>query len=165
MVKKLLTFILVLFFSSTQAITLEEYNELARKDLRFYGLLSCLYEYLPKKTYTREDEIPTYYENNIEDMLRKAANLYGLSWGRHTVYQNEDTLEVLYNPYTETERFIKNLSYRYLKINKMNKDTNPVVRCLNAYESDEFKSFIRSLDMYISYIDFDRINEAEVSSE
>lgn len=143
------------------AATKSEIIEEARSQMSQYGLLSCLYKYLPehdpkkRNRFNAFDEHPAVFEYDIVDMLRKATWLYGAQWGGYDIYQNEDTLEVIYNPYNEVRIFIESLSERlYLNVEHKN-DVNPVLKCLAAYETSEFENFVKSLDIYINYDHFD----------
>lgn len=137
-------------FLTTRDNQLEE-KEYARLSMSYYGFFQCIvnsYEYLNSKELSK-----------IEHDLMLAANRYSMfNRGMYSIEQNEETLENIYDPYKETKDFITALSYDNLEKKKLDKNFNPILRCLYAFESREYKKFIHSLD---HYIDISSINDQE----
>ncbi|MFJ4606695.1 hypothetical protein [Pseudomonas atacamensis] len=70
--------------------------------------------------------------------------------GLHSILQDEDTLQVLHDPYKETLSYI---SAAYQQTPSRSKHSNEKVvflACLKIYNSEAFNRFIKTQDAYIS---------------
>jgi hypothetical protein len=109
----------------------------ARQTLKNYGLSHCLLAPFNEQSALRKD-------------IALAASAYSLMGkGMHTVLQNEDTLQVLHDPYEETKNHVF-AAYHQTSANSKYSDEKMVLHaCLQVYNSEAFDCFIRAQDAYI----------------
>lgn len=148
--KRLFTVLCISLSLFSYSMTRDEFTEETRNQMGRFGLFTCIGRYLPKKEYEK-DQLPTYYGEDIHEMIRKGMQSYGLFGGRYDIVQNEDTLAIIYNPYDAVYEYIVGLSYKKVKNLKLDMTYNPLVACMHAYDSKEYKDFIKSMDIYIDY--------------
>lgn len=123
----------------------------ARKSMAYYGLFNCI-------SYSYEDLNEKELSKLENDIMLSSTRYSMFNRGMYQIMQNQETLEDIYNPYKETVEFIISLSYKILRQKKLDESFNPIFRCLSAFESNEYKNFIKSIDRYI---DISSINDLE----
>ena len=120
------------------ALADETHIEQARQTLKIYGLGHCILK-------------PFNERSALEKDIALSANAYSfMGNGLHSILQNEDTLQVLHDPYKETLSYI---SAAYEQTPSRSKHSNEKVvflACLKIYNSEAFKRFIKTQDAYIS---------------
>ncbi|MGN4048868.1 hypothetical protein [Pseudomonas sp. SM4] len=122
---------------SSQALADENHTDQARQTLKNYGLSHCLLAPFNEQSALRKD-------------IALAAGAYSfMGKGMHTVLQNEDTLQVLHDPYEETRNHVS-AAYDLTSANSKYSDEKMVFHaCLQVYNSEAFERFIRAQDAYI----------------
>lgn len=110
--------------------------ETAQQMLKDYALVTCL-----KKIETKES-------NLTEDLGRSIGALHFMGQGKHQIQQNEDTFEVIHDPYQATATFLRMRS-EVLKGYMKNGELSESLGCIRAYNSVEFSEFIVTQDEYI----------------
>ncbi|MFJ2361830.1 hypothetical protein [Pseudomonas fluorescens] len=76
------------------ALADETHIEQARQSLKNYGLSHCILK-------------PFNERSALEKDIALSANAYSfMGKGMHTILQNEDTLQVLHDPYKETRNYV-----------------------------------------------------------
>ncbi len=119
----------------------------ARLQMKIHGLMACLNENTQRKQHTVDNESPlTYDKNDISDILAKAAQATGLQWGRYRILQDQETFDIIYNPYNEVSDYFISLSHLLAKEKKI---FNPAIGCMYAYETENYQKFIEAMDIYI----------------
>ncbi|MFJ4251304.1 hypothetical protein [Pseudomonas sp. NPDC089741] len=113
------------------------HTDQARQSLKNYGLSHCLLAPFNEQSALRKD-------------IALAAVAYSfMGKGMHTVLQNEDTLQVLHDPYNETRNHVS-AAYAQTSAGSKYSDEKMVFHaCLQVYNSEAFDRFIRAQDAYI----------------
>ncbi|MEO3726428.1 hypothetical protein ABHN98_17930 [Pseudomonas syringae] len=123
---------------SLHAFAGEEHTEQARQNLKNYGLSRCILA-------------PFKERSALEKDIGLSAGAYSfMGKGLHTAVQNEDTLQVVHDPYKETENYVL---AAYDQTPSASQHSNRKVvfyACLEVYNSHAFDSFIKTQDAYIS---------------
>ncbi len=119
-----------------------EYTIEARNKLKIYGFSHCIYEQF-------KDDVNSTTNIVFSDLLIAGSSYHLMGTGMHTIKQNEETLEVIHDPYKETERYFTKI-YPSIK-GKSKRTGKPVVflNCFKIYNSKKFNDFIKKQDMYI----------------
>ncbi|WP_339514359.1 hypothetical protein [Pseudomonas sp. RL_15y_Pfl2_60] len=111
----------------------------ARTQLKNYGLANCIVEQFKGKSDIRSD-------------INLAIGAYSpIGAGKYIIKQNEDTLEIIYNPYVETKKFVLDAYKKAHAIFKSSGEQNVFHSCLEIYNSDAFDQFIKAQDKYLSH--------------
>jgi hypothetical protein len=109
----------------------------ARISLKNYGLANCISNQFKN-------------QSDIKSDIGLAIGAYSaMGRGQHAILQNEDTLEVIHDPYAETEKYMKDA---YMKTSSTSKQSGKNVvfySCLEIYNSPAFEAFIESQDQYL----------------
>lgn len=109
----------------------------ARQSLKNYGLAHCLAERFTEPSAMRQD-------------VGHALGMYGvLGAGRYDVQQNEDTLEILHDPYTATSDYVAAAYEHASGRSQYRRDKVVLHACLEVYNSRAFDAFIQTQDRYI----------------
>ncbi|MDD1137220.1 hypothetical protein M5G22_06600 [Pseudomonas sp. TNT2022 ID233] len=123
---------------SLHAFAGEEHTEQARQNLKNYGLSRCILA-------------PFKERSALEKDIGLSAGAYSfMGKGLHTAVQNEDTLQVVHDPYKETENYVL---AAYDQTPSASQHSNRKVvfyACLEVYNSHAFDSVIKTQDAYIS---------------
>jgi hypothetical protein len=87
----------------------------------------------------------------LEKDIGLSAGAYSfMGKGMHTVLQNEDTLQVLHDPYKETRNYVYAAYEQTPSISKHSKSNVVFYGCLEVYNSEAFDRFIKTQDRYIA---------------
>lgn len=108
----------------------------ARQTLKDYGLLGCL---------LNVDKNDSLLRINLQKLISEFS-LFGN--GKYILDQNEDTLEVIYNPYKSVYDYFDQNKKPYLSLNFEVGEIQSGA-CFRVYHSDEYQKFIDSQDPYI----------------
>lgn len=113
-------------------------NDDARQSLKNYGLTRCLLEALPDQpSVLRED-------------LASASHAYHfMGKGAHQILQDEDTMDILHDPYQDTRNFVADRYAADDSPMKVGNGNSAFHACLAIYNSTEFDQFIRGQDAYL----------------
>lgn len=132
-----------IFFSlclicSMHAVSGENHIAQARQMLKNYGLSHCI--------------LKPFKENSaLEKDIGLSAGAYSfMGKGMHSVLQNEDTLQVLHDPYKETRNYVYAAYKQTPSISKHSNSNVVFYGCLEVYNSEAFDGFIKTQDAYIS---------------
>jgi hypothetical protein len=131
--------IICLFSLLSPYLTLadETHIEQARQTLKNYGLSHCILK-------------PFNERSALEKDIALSANAYSvMGKGMHSILQNEDTLQVLHDPYKETRNYVLAAYEQTPSNSKYSNEKVVFLACLKVYNSDAFNSFINSQDGYI----------------
>ncbi|WP_223520039.1 type VI secretion system amidase immunity protein Tai4 [Pseudomonas sp. GL-B-19] len=129
--------VLALLLVSGQAISAEINIDKARETLKNYGLANCISSQFKN-------------ESEIKSDIGLAIGAYSsMSKGQHLIIQNEDTLEVTYDPYAETEKYMRNAYAHTSSLSKHSNKKMVFYGCLEVYNSREFDAFIQSQDQFL----------------
>ncbi|TMU79852.1 hypothetical protein FGA82_12540 [Pseudomonas fluorescens] len=119
------------------ALADETHIEQARQTLKNYGLSHCILK-------------PFNERSALEKDIALSANAYSfMGKGMHTTLQNEDTLQVLHDPYKETRNYVLTAYEQTPSNSKYSNEKVVFLACLKVYNSEAFNSFINSQDAYI----------------
>jgi hypothetical protein len=119
------------------ALADETHIEQARQTLKNYGLSHCILK-------------PFNERSALEKDIALSANAYSvMGKGMHSILQNEDTLQVLHDPYKETRNYVLAAYEQTPSNSKYSNEKVVFLACLKVYNSDAFNSFINSQDGYI----------------
>ncbi|WP_417662981.1 hypothetical protein [Pseudomonas sp.] len=111
----------------------------ARIQLKNYGLANCIVGQFKS-------------DSDVKSDINLAIGAYSpMGAGKYIIEQNEDTLEIIYNPYIETKKFVLSAYKKTRSIFKSSGDQNVFHSCLQIYNSDEFDQFIKAQDKYLSH--------------
>ncbi|MBK5378150.1 hypothetical protein JFT81_26380 [Pseudomonas sp. TH43] len=132
----LIIFLLCLV-SSALALSDETHTEQARQTLKNYGLSHCILKSFNEDSALKKD-------------IELSAGTYSfMGRGLHTVLQNEDTLQVLHDPFKDTRNHVSK-AFNLTAANSKYSDEKMVFHaCLQVYNSEAFDRFIRTQDAYI----------------
>ncbi|MBF6036098.1 hypothetical protein H8F23_22845 [Pseudomonas sp. P155] len=120
------------------ALADETHIEQARQTLKNYGLSHCILK-------------PFKERSALEKDIALSANAYSfMGKGMHTILQNEDTLQVLHDPYEETRNYVLTAYEQTPSNSKYSNEKVVFPGCLQVYNSEAFNSFIKTQDAYIS---------------
>ena len=72
-----------------------------------------------------------------------------VSFCGHAILQNEDTLEVIHDPYVETEKYVADAYAKTSSTSKQSGKNIVFYSCLEIYNSPAFDAFIKSQDQYL----------------
>ena len=72
-----------------------------------------------------------------------------VSFCGHAILQNEDTLEVIHDPYVETEKYVADAYAKTSSTSKQSGKNIVFYSCLEIYNSPAFDAFINSQDQYL----------------
>lgn len=123
---------------SLHAFAGEDHTEQARQNLKNYGLSHCILA-------------PFKEQSALEKDIKLSAGAYSfMGKGLHTVVQNEDTLQVVHDPYRETEDYILTAYDQTPSASQHSNRKVVFYACLEVYNSQAFDSFIKTQDAYIS---------------
>ncbi|MBU0525588.1 MULTISPECIES: hypothetical protein [Pseudomonas fluorescens group] len=116
----------------------EQHTEEARQSLKNYGLSHCILK-------------PFNEKSALEKDIGLTAGAFSfMGKGMHTILQNEDTLQVLHDPYKETTDYILT-AYNQTSSNSKHLNQKMVFYgCLEVYNSVAFDRFIKTQDRFIS---------------
>ncbi|MFJ2484070.1 hypothetical protein ACIOWE_27845 [Pseudomonas sp. NPDC087598] len=110
----------------------------ARISLKNYGLANCISDQFKNKS-------------DIKSDIGLAIGAYSaMGRGQHAISQDEDTLEVIHDPYAETEKFMTDAYAKASSTSKQSGKNVVFYSCLEIYNSPAFEAFIKSQDAYIS---------------
>jgi hypothetical protein len=123
---------------SMQAPAGENHITQARQMLKNYGLSQCILA-------------PFNERSALEKDIELSAAAYSfMGNGMHAIRQNEDTLQVLHDPYKATRDYVF-AAYAKTPSNSKHSNTKVVFHgCLAVYNSEAFDSFINTQDAYIA---------------
>ncbi|MBC8996437.1 hypothetical protein IAI51_07860 [Pseudomonas sp. N40(2020)] len=124
--------------ASSLALSDEKNADQARLMLKNYGLSHCI--------------LKPFKENSaLEKDIGLSAGAYSfMGKGMHSVLQNEDTLQVLHDPYKETRNYVYAAYEQTPSISKHSNSNVVFYACLEVYNSEAFDSFIKTQDRYIA---------------
>ncbi|MBK5532629.1 hypothetical protein JFT91_08395 [Pseudomonas sp. TH08] len=122
---------------SMHAVSGESHRAQARQTLKNYGLSHCILKSFNEDSALKKD-------------IELSAGTYSfMGRGLHTVLQNEDTLQVLHDPYKDTRNHVSK-AFNLTAANSKYSDEKMVFHaCLQVYNSEAFDRFIRTQDAYI----------------
>ncbi|ANH96249.1 hypothetical protein A8L59_02280 [Pseudomonas koreensis] len=124
--------------SSALALSDEKHTEQARQTLKNYGLSHCILKSFNEDSALKKD-------------IGLSAGAYSfMGKGMHTVVQNEDTLQVLHDPYKETRNYVYAAYEQTPSISKHSKSNVVFYGCMEVYNSESFDRFIKTQDAYIA---------------
>ena len=133
----LIIFLLCLV-SSALALSDEKHTEQARQTLKNYGLSHCILNSFNEDSALKKD-------------IGLSAGAYSfMGKGLHTVVQNEDTLQVLHDPYRETRNHVLEAYDQTASSSKYSNSKVVFHGCLEVYNSEAFDRFIKTQDPYIA---------------
>ncbi|MDI2143011.1 MULTISPECIES: hypothetical protein [unclassified Pseudomonas] len=136
MYRRIIFFLCLL--GSWHAFADEKHTEQARQNLKNYGLSHCILA-------------PFKEQSALEKDIGLSAGAYSfMGKGLHTVVQNEDTLEVVHDPYKETENYVLAAYDQTSSANQLSNRKAVFYACLEVYNSQAFDSFIKTQDAYVS---------------
>jgi hypothetical protein len=122
------------------ALADETHIEQARETLKNYGLSHCILK-------------PFNEHSALEKDIALSANAYSLMGkGMHSILQNEDTLQVLHDPYKETRNYVLTAYEETPSNSKYSNEKVVFLACLKVYNSEAFSRFIKTQDAYIPSI-------------
>ena len=122
------------------ALADETHIEQARQTLKNYGLSHCILK-------------PFNEHSLLEKDIALSANAYTFTGkGMHTILQNEDTLQVLHDPYKETRNYVLTAYEQIPSNSKYSNEKVVFLACLKVYNSEAFSRFIKTQDAYIPSI-------------
>ncbi|MFT6465259.1 hypothetical protein [Pseudomonas sp. NyZ704] len=113
-------------------------NDDARQSLKNYGLTRCLLEALPDQPSVLREDLAS---------ARRAYHFMGK--GAHQILQDEDTMDILHDPYQETRNFVADRYVADGSPMKAGSGNSAFHACLTIYNSAEFDQFIRGQDAYL----------------
>lgn len=138
-IKKLIAVFIALVLFSSWAAGKERANQKinqARQKLKDYGLMACL--------------IHIDADNALaKDLMRAKHSLSFAGLGSHGIVQDEVTLEVLNNPYTDTSAFIIQQAKRHIGTLKSGAKSLSH-GCFKVYHSKQYRDFIAAQDALIT---------------
>ncbi|AZC95290.1 hypothetical protein [Pseudomonas chlororaphis] len=109
----------------------------AREMLKNYGLANCIDSQFKEPSAIKED-------------ISLAIGAYSfMGKGMHMIVQNEDTQEVLHDPYAATEKFILDAYQKTSALSKHSDQKMVFYGCLDVYNSQAFDAFVRTQDQYV----------------
>jgi hypothetical protein len=121
----------------------ERYLERARSQLKAYGFARCI---LFAEQYAKK---PNAQTGAIYDDIIKTSSFYHfMNRGVHILYQNYDTLKVLWDPYIEMDKYIER-HYPFFH----RRHVPFTSACLDMYNSKMFNAFVNSQDWLIQLDD------------
>jgi hypothetical protein len=116
----------------------EQHTEEARQSLKNYGLSHCILKPFKEKSALEKDISLT------------AGAFSFMGKGMHTILQNEDTLQVLHDPYKETTDYVLTAYKQTSSTSKQSSQQMVFYGCLEVYNSVAFDHFIKTQDRFIS---------------
>ena len=120
------------------ALADETHIEQARQTLKNYGLSHCILK-------------PFNERSALEKDIALSANAYSvMGKGMHSILQNEDTLQVLHDPYKETRNYVLTAYEQTPSTSIYSNEKVVFLACLKVYNSEAFDSFIKTQDRYIA---------------
>ncbi|MDM8192317.1 hypothetical protein EVS84_09275 [Pseudomonas koreensis] len=120
------------------ALADETHIEQARQTLKNYGLSHCILAPFNERSALRKD-------------IALSADAYSfMGNGLHSILQNEDTLQVLHDPYKETLSYVLAAYEQTPSRSKHSNEKVVFLACLKIYNSEAFNCFIQTQDAYIS---------------
>lgn len=123
--------------ASVNAFSNEANLTTARVSLKNYGLANCISNQFKS-------------ESDIKSDLGLAIGAYSvMGKGQHAILQNEDTLEVIHDPYVETEKYVADAYAKTSSTSKQSGKNIVFYSCLDIYNSPAFDAFIKSQDQYL----------------
>jgi hypothetical protein len=123
--------------ASVNAFSNEANLTTARVSLKNYGLANCISNQFKS-------------ESDIKSDLSLAIGAYSvMGKGQHAILQNEDTLEVIHDPYVETEKYVADAYAKTSSTSKQSGKNIVFYSCLEIYNSPAFDAFIKSQDQYL----------------
>ena len=135
-----LLFLLALASATSACAAASEEVLQARQMLSHYALATCLAEAYPE-------------EPRFTDDARRAAGAYHfMGRGAHRIVQDEDTLDVVHDPYATVKEYILQAVTAEPAIMKQG-GANAVAGCLQAVSTAEFQALVRDQDGYIALQD------------
>ncbi|WP_347903930.1 hypothetical protein [Pseudomonas purpurea] len=132
------TRMLWLLLCTSPALAAEVSVQEARISLKNYGLVNCL-----TAPFKEESELRT-------DLGRASGAYHFMGKGAHDIVQNQDTLEIIHDPYQATERFMQEAYDQTPAASKHTKKKVVSYACLKVYNSPAFEQFIESQDPYLT---------------
>lgn len=124
-------------FLSLNIYATEALKSKARLSLKNYGFTKCITSQFEQQSAIKKD-------------FNSASRAYHfMGKGLHMILQNEDTFDVLHNPYKEVQVFVKSAMKTNSSISKYTNANIVSVQCLSIYNSKEYDKFIRTQDAYI----------------
>lgn len=133
---RVVPFFLALIFSCNAVAGSPALIESTQQMLKDYALATCL-----KRIATKESDL-------TKDLGRTIGALHFMGQGKHQIQQNEETFDVLHDPYQVTADFLITRS-EVLKGYMKNGELSASLGCIRAYNSLEFSEFIVTQDEYI----------------
>ncbi|PCC98300.1 hypothetical protein [Halopseudomonas pelagia] len=113
-------------------------TEDARQSLKNYGLTRCLLEALPEE------------QSVLREDLASASRAYHfMGKGAHQILQDEDTMDILHDPYLDTRNFVLNRYAADGSPMKSGNGNSAFHACLAIYNSAEFDQFVHTQDAYL----------------
>jgi len=123
--------------TSATALSSEAKVNAARISLKNYGLANCISNQFKS-------------DSDIKSDLGLAIGAYSaMGKGQHAISQNEDTLEVIHDPYAETEKYVTEAYTKASSTSKQSGRNIVFYSCLEIYNSPAFDAFIKSQDQYL----------------
>ncbi len=108
---------------SDKNIEPSEHTINARNKLKIYGFSHCVYEQFKHDTNSSTNIV-------FSDLLIAGSSYHYMGTGMHTIRQNENTLEVIHDPYKATEDYFLKI---YPSIKSTSKRTGKPVVFLNCF--------------------------------
>lgn len=134
--KQLIVILAVALSSVACASTPKEVQQ-ARQSLSGYALAQCLHEAYPQE--------PRF----TVDAKQAAGAWHFMGRGQHRIVQDEQTLEVLHDPYALISEYILERSAREPALMKRGEE-NSFASCLQILWSSDFETLVREQDSYIT---------------
>lgn len=131
-----LLFVIALAFATTACTASTDDVAHARRMLSHYALASCLADAYPSE--------PGF----TEDAQAAVGAYHFLGQGAHRIVQDEDTLEVLHDPYAAVREYILRQAAAEPAVMKQGGD-NAFASCLQVLSSSEFETLVGDQDSYI----------------
>ena len=133
---KQLIVILAVALSSVACASTPEKVQQSRQSLSSYALAQCLHEAYPQE--------PRF----TADAKQAAGAWHFMGRGQHRIVQDEQTLDVLHDPYAAVSEYILKRSVREPAVMKRGAE-NSFASCLQILWSSNFEALVREQDRYI----------------
>ena len=135
---RILYSVFLYLLAASHAFADEAHIAEARQSLKNYGLSHCILRHFKEKS-------------GLEADIGRSAGAYSfMGNGMHTVVQDEDTLKVIRDPYSDTQAYVFNAYDNTSAVSKYTDKKLVLHGCLNVYNSAAFDAFIKSQDQFIT---------------
>jgi hypothetical protein len=141
--KSFIAFMLIATVSFGENISKARIED-GRNKLKLYGLAECLipqYEKISKDN--KNDPI-------LNDIYKASTSSYWTALGIHRLKEEPYTFKTIYDPYKETEKYVKKAYPKTLAYaHSQTGGETIMLRCFEIYNSKGFNDFIKKQDKYI----------------